>query len=120
VSSAQRYLTDEDFDNDVLRGLVRRLPELDVLRVQDVGLAGADDPVILEWAAQQERILLLTHDAKTMPDHAYARLRAGQRVSGVCVISQAVPIGQAIEGLMLIIECSVREDWDNQVRYLPL
>jgi predicted nuclease of predicted toxin-antitoxin system len=79
VSSAQRYLTDEDFDNDVLRGLVRRLPELDVLRVQDVGLAGAADPVILEWTAQQGRILL-THDAKTMPAHAYARLRAGQHV----------------------------------------
>jgi hypothetical protein len=119
VSAAQRYITDEDFDNDVLRGLVRRLPELDVLHVQDVGLAGADDPVILEWAAQQGRILL-THDARTMPDHAYARLRAGQRVSGVCVIPQAVPIGQAIEELMLLIECSAAEDWENQVRYLPL
>ena len=33
-----RFLTDEDFDNRILRGLIRRLPELDVVRVQDVGL----------------------------------------------------------------------------------
>ena len=42
-------------------------------RVQDVGLAGAADPVILGWAASEGRILL-THDAATMPGFAYARL----------------------------------------------
>ena len=31
-----RYLTDEDFDNRILRGLLLRKPDLDVVRVQDV------------------------------------------------------------------------------------
>ncbi len=34
-----RFLTDEDFDNVILRGLLRRMPGLDAVRVQDVGLA---------------------------------------------------------------------------------
>jgi hypothetical protein len=37
---------DENFNNDILRGLLRRKPDLDVVRVQDAGLSGADDPTI--------------------------------------------------------------------------
>jgi len=43
-----RFLTDEDFDNDVVRGLLQRLPDLDVIRVQDAGLTRTADPAILE------------------------------------------------------------------------
>ena len=67
-----RLLADEDFDNDILRGLLLRHPELDIVRVQDSGLAGEEDPVILEWAAQSRR-MVLTHDFNTMLDCAYAR-----------------------------------------------
>ncbi len=56
-----KLVSDENFDGDVLRGLLRRLPELDVVRVQDAGLAGTPDPIILDWAAREQRILL-THD----------------------------------------------------------
>src|SRR5437868_1163394 len=31
---------DEDFDNRIVRGLLRLLPTLDIVRVQDVGLLG--------------------------------------------------------------------------------
>jgi hypothetical protein len=37
-----RLAADENFNADIIRGLRRRLPELDVVRVQDVGLSGAD------------------------------------------------------------------------------
>ena len=33
-----RLLTDENFNGAILCGLMRRLPTLDVIRVQDVGL----------------------------------------------------------------------------------
>jgi hypothetical protein len=119
VSVPRRFLADEDFRSKILRGLVRRVPELDVLRVQDVGLAGEPDPVVLEWAAQDDRILL-THDASTMPALAYSRVGTGLPMPGVCVVPQALPIGRAIEDLLLIIECSLPEDWEDPVRYLPL
>lgn len=114
-----RYLTDEDFDGDVLEGLLRRLPDLDIVRVQDVGLAGQEDPVILAWAEEHDRIVL-THDRRTMTVHANARLRAGQRVAGVCVVRQLLSVGRAIDELLLVVQCSRKEDWENQVRYLPL
>jgi hypothetical protein len=43
-----RLATDEDFNNRILRGLLRRMPDLDVVRVQDVGLSGSEDPEVLD------------------------------------------------------------------------
>ncbi|MGE0826266.1 MAG: DUF5615 family PIN-like protein [Candidatus Binatia bacterium] len=114
-----RFLTDEDFDNDILRGVVLRLPDLNIVRVQDVGLLGKSDPVVLEWAAREERILL-THDIRTMKHHAYARLEAGLPMPGVFVVPQALPIAQAIAEVLLLAECSVEGEWEGQVRFLPL
>ncbi|MEA5602764.1 DUF5615 family PIN-like protein [Nostoc sp. UHCC 0252] len=72
-----KLLADENFDNTVVRGLFRRSPEIDILRVQDVGLSGKDDPTVLDWAAQEGRILL-THDVSTITRYAYDRVRQGQ------------------------------------------
>ena len=65
-----RLAADENFNNNIVRGLLRRNPEIDIVRAQDTGLGGADDPVILEWAAQNNRVLL-THDVKTITGYAY-------------------------------------------------
>ena len=47
MSVALRFLVDEDFDNDIVRGLLRRLPTLDIVRAQDMGLFGSPDPIVL-------------------------------------------------------------------------
>lgn len=85
-----RFLTDEDFNNDILRGVLRQLPELDIVRVQDVGLRTAEDSSILAWAAQEGRILL-THDASTMIDAAYQRTREDLPMPGVIAVRKFVP-----------------------------
>lgn len=59
-----RLLADENFNGDIIRGLLLRQPDLDLVRVQDVDLAGAEDPDVLAWAAENNRILL-THDRAT-------------------------------------------------------
>lgn len=114
-----RFVTDEDFDNDILRGVLLRLPALDIVRVQDVGLLGKNDPVVLEWAARETRIVL-THDVRTMRHHAYARLAAGLPMPGVFAVPQSLAIAQAIEEVLLLAECSVEGEWEGQVRFLPL
>ena len=114
-----RFLADENFNNNILRGLLRRNPDCDVVRVQDVGLYGAPDPEILDWAAQEERILL-THDVATMTAHAAVRLRAGKPVAGVLEVRRSVPMKQVIEELLLIFECSAMSEWCAQIRYIPL
>jgi hypothetical protein len=67
-----RFAADENFNNDILRGVLRRYPELDVVRIQDTEVYEAKDPVVLEWVATAGRTLL-THDTRTMPDFSYAR-----------------------------------------------
>lgn len=77
-----RLLADENFNNDILRGLRRRKPDLDFLRVQDTDIHQADDPAVLACAAREKRILL-THDVKTMTKYAYERIAAGDICRGL-------------------------------------
>ena len=42
-----RLLSDECFEGKVVRGLRRLRPDLDLVRVQDVGLMGVQDPGVL-------------------------------------------------------------------------
>jgi len=114
-----RLAADENFNNDIVRGLLRRKPDVDIVRVQDVGLSGANDPTILEWAAQEGRVLL-THDVSTLTRYAEERVKAGKTMPGVFEVSRKVPVGVAIEDILLIAECSLEGEWEGQVRYLPL
>jgi predicted nuclease of predicted toxin-antitoxin system len=114
-----KLLTDENFDRDIVRALLRRMPDLDAARVQDVGLAQTPDPAILAWAAAEQRILL-THDRDTVPGFAYDRVRAGEPMPGVFLVSDRMPKGQAIDQLVLAIECLGPEDCKDQVIHFPL
>src|SRR5207245_10890279 len=114
-----RLATDEDFNNRIVRALLRRQPNLDILRVQDAGLAGKNDDDVLAWAASEGRILI-THDVTTMKRAAYDRIAAGLPMPGVFEISQDVSIGRAIEELLLLVFYSDQDEWEGQVRFLPL
>jgi hypothetical protein len=100
-----RLLADENFNGDVVRGLSLRQPDIDLVRVQDVGLAGAQDSAILSWCVANNRILL-THDRATMPLHAYRRLDSGEKMAGIFIIHNRFPVGRAIDEILLLIECS--------------
>jgi len=114
-----RFAADENFNNHIVRGLARRKPGLDVVRVQDAGLSGAPDPEILAWATREGRILL-THDVTTMPQHAERVVRAGHTFPGILAITRAVPTSMAIEDILLLAECSVEGEWEGHILYLPL
>ncbi|HEX8161459.1 MAG TPA: DUF5615 family PIN-like protein [Pyrinomonadaceae bacterium] len=114
-----RLATDEDFNNRILRGLLRRKPDLDIVRVQDAGLIGKTDGEVLEWAAREGRVLL-THDVTTMKRYVDERIAAKSPMPGVFEVSQQTPIAQAIEDIVLIAECSLAGEWEGQIRFLPL
>jgi predicted nuclease of predicted toxin-antitoxin system len=113
------FLADENFNNDIVRGLLRRQPSLDIVRAQDVGLSGSNDPKVLEWAAQANRVLL-THDVTTITRFAMVRVVAGQPMPGVVEVSRSVPIGIALDDIQLLAETSRDGEWDGLVLYLPL
>ncbi|NOZ70422.1 MAG: hypothetical protein GXP38_00675 [Chloroflexi bacterium] len=114
-----RFAADENFNNDIIRGILRRNPHVDIVRVQDVGLSGASDPEVLAWAAEENRVLL-THDVSTITHFAYQRTSLGKTMPGVFEVARDVPLGVAIEDLLLIAEVSFEGEWEGQVRYLPL
>ena len=114
-----RYAADENFNNDIVWGLLRRNPKLDILRIQSVGLSGADDPMVLAWAAETRRILL-THDVKTITRYAYARVARAESMPGVVEVSRLIPISAVIDDLLLLAEASAEDEWQGQILYLPL
>ena len=59
-----RLAADENFNGNIVCGLLRRRPDLDTVRVQDVG--------------------------------------------------------QAIEDILLLTECSLEDEWEGRVAYIPL
>ncbi|MHB8974851.1 MAG: DUF5615 family PIN-like protein [Pirellulaceae bacterium] len=118
MTRSLRFLADEDFDNDIVRGLLRRLPDLDIVRVQDVQLSGQGDAAVLAWAAAELRILL-THDVSTMTAHAIQRIISRSLMPGLFAVSQSAPLGQVIEDLVLAVECSQDTEWHSQIHYLP-
>jgi len=112
-------LADENLDANILRGVLRRFDGIDVIRVQDIGLTGADDPTVLAWAADRDRVLI-THDVETVTRYAFERVDAGLPMPGVIEIVASAPIGKVVEDLALIIECLGDGELDDQVLYIPL
>lgn len=113
-----RLLVDQNFDHDILRGLLLRVPLLDAVTTSDVGMGEASDPELLTWAAREARILV-THDLSTMPAHAADIMIAGDNIAGVIVAHPRIPLRRVIEDLELIISCSENYEWMNTIRYLP-
>ena len=114
-----RLVSDENFNGDIVRGLLRRQPALELVRVQDVGLMRTPDATILEWAASQGRVLL-SHDVSTIPPAAYQRVGDGKPMPGVFIVPERMPIGQAIEEILFLSVEVEPGEWKDQVLYLPV
>jgi hypothetical protein len=113
------YAADENFNGVMLRGLLRALPSLDVVRVQDTEMYEADDPDLLAWAAAEDRVLL-THDEKTIPPLAFARIDAGEPMAGVFIVPQDRPFGEMIEELRNLALYNLEGEWNDRVAFLPV
>ncbi|HEV3340430.1 MAG TPA: DUF5615 family PIN-like protein [Pirellulales bacterium] len=74
-------LVDQNFKEDILDGLTRLDPSLEVTYARHVGLDAAADEAVLEWAAAHG-LVLLTHDRKTVPPLAYARVEMNLWIDG--------------------------------------
>src|SRR5439155_12816826 len=87
--------------------------------LKTAGLRGTKDPVLLELAARQGRILI-SHDRETMTQHFCERLAAGKPAPGLFIVpQQPSAIGEVVESLLLVWTASQAEEWRNQITYLP-
>ncbi|MDQ2921247.1 MAG: DUF5615 family PIN-like protein [Acidobacteriota bacterium] len=114
-----RLLIDQDLDHVILRGLLLRVPNLDFITAHQAGLNEASDSELLAWAAEQKRVVV-THDRRTMPYHAAARIATGESVAGLIIVSRRLPVSQVINDLEIIVSCSDVDEWENVLKHLPL
>ena len=110
-------LTDENLSGPIIQAIQQSEADLDLVRVQDIGLMGADDRRLLEWAAEQDRVLL-THDRETVPHFAYERIRRGEEVIGVVVINDQVAPGQIVPKILSLIVQKDMDQFNNRVFFL--
>lgn len=114
-----RLLVDEHFPRAVIRGLVARVPGLDLVRVVDIGLKSVVDPSVLAWAEGVGRVIV-SADRQTMIGYAYDRLAAGDSFAGVVIYQQRMSVGQLIDDLLVVLGVYEPDDIVDQVLYLPL
>ena len=132
-----RLLIDNDFNQIILRGLLRRVSDLDAVTAYEVGLSEASEPELLGWAVEEKRVVV-THDRRTMPYHAATRMHQGKRVAGELissrlhsenphfairnrrVVSRRLPVSAVIDDLEIIVSCSSENEWENVIKHLPL
>ena len=114
-----RLLTDEDFDGRLTSALRARVPGLDLVRAQDVGLMHTPDPDILAWAAAESRIVL-THDRNTMTGFAATRVKAAQPMPGLFVVDRQASSGRTLSDLEALAAASEMDEWGDQIIFVPL
>ena len=117
--SRPRFLADHDLNEHIVTGVLRQEPALEFLRARDLGLNERPDAEVLAHA-EQEGLLIVSHDVNTMPAAAYARLSTSQSFPGLFMVPQSSPIRPAIESLLLIWSASELEEWKDRVVFLPL
>jgi hypothetical protein len=115
-----RLASDADVHGEIIRGLRRRRPELDLVRALDALPQGASDREVLAWSANDSRVLI-TNDRNTMLAFAYQRFASGEPVPGIVVTTNEQSVGAAISDILLIAESVTAEEIANQVViFLPL
>jgi predicted nuclease of predicted toxin-antitoxin system len=115
-----RLASDADVHGEIIRGLRRRQPALDVVRVQDVLPENTADAEVLACAAVENRVLI-TNDRNTMIGTAHRRVIANELVSGLIATTIRQSLGSTIDDILLIAECMMEHELqDRVVVYLPL
>jgi len=96
-----------------------RLRGVDVLTSQEDGTREVDDDVLLDRSTASGRVLF--SQDKDLLREAQKRRQSGRPFGGIIYAPQlGVSIGQCIDDLELIAQCSEADEWLNRVDYLPL
>jgi hypothetical protein len=101
-----RFLADHDLNEYIISGALRREPLVSIRRLREVGLERRNDRVVLEYA-RREGLIVVSHDANTMPKTAYEILAEGQTVTGLLIAPQSASIARVIDSLVLRNEAGI-------------
>jgi Domain of unknown function (DUF5615) len=97
-----RFQADADLRVSIVTGLRRRHPEVDFQSAQFAQLEGLEDRLVLQQAAAQGR-MVVSHDFASMLTH-FASFVARRDSPGLFLVSQRLPVRDAIDWLLLVWE----------------
>lgn len=114
-----RFLADHDLHDQIVSGVHRREPACEFIRCRDLGLKSSPDLEVLKYAAEND-LIVVSHDVNTMSAAAWGRVERGERMGGLILVAQNVPLQAAISDLLLIWSATEAREWTDQVVFLPL
>jgi len=117
--SEPRFVADEDLRSSIRSAVLRREPRIHFQTVVAMGWGGKSDDEVLGLAADHG-LIVVSHDFRTMPGTAAARLDRSAPMAGLLVARQSDPIRHLADDLILIWAASTAEEWVGRVDYLPL
>lgn len=94
-----KFQADADLREEIVKGIRRRVPEIDFQTANEADLEGVPDPDVWAIAARDDRILV-TNDRQTMPTH-FAEFIL-EHSCGVLLLSKKMSTKKAIDHLILI------------------
>ena len=109
-----QFLTDQNFNARIVTQLRNRITDLNLISVRDVGLANTPDPSVLEWAAEQSRVVL-SHDINTMERFAQDRIDAGLPMPGLIIVRQQLTVGEALDRIEWVVQTMTDEGIEGQI-----
>lgn len=112
-----RYLADANLNEQIVAGVLRRVPNIDFLWGGTVDLTGLPDLDILALGATENRVIV-THDIRTFPS-AFAEFISTKESGGVVLIPQQLPVGIGIQSLIRIWEEFTAHEWINRIVRVP-
>lgn len=116
-----KYLMDENVNPAYANEIRRRVPELTIRAVGEINTPPKStlDPAILIWCEEHD-FVLVTNNRKSMPVHLADHIAEGRHVPGIFILNPDLSIGQNINELLLIAECSFEKEYEDRIVHLPL
>lgn len=114
-----RLLADENLNRAIVTATIRLEPSVEFLLATSVGLAGQSDPLVLDYAAEN-RLVIVTHDVRTMIKFAKERISLGKPMPGLFLVPQNVSPREVAESLTFIWSTTTPEEWEGQIMFLPI
>lgn len=116
-----QYLLDENLGFRLRKALRNAAPQITAWCVGDAGAPGlgTKDPAILHWCEAND-FILVTDNRRSMPVHLQDHIAGGGHVPGIFVLSPELSTGETVDELLLIWEASLPDEYQDQIRYLPI
>jgi Domain of unknown function (DUF5615) len=115
------FLLDEDVPEYLADEIIRLEPSIEWFQV---GLEGAPpkgtkDPPLLVFA-EDNKMILVSRDKRTLPKHLRAHFQLGRHTCGVLLLRRGFPTATYAENLILIWSAHDDEDLVDNTMYIPL